>query len=153
MGVPIPGGFSDVEIQSFEILPNGNYLATIVKGERRDVKQDTLDKWHEKNPQLSPDEEHPGYIAWEFDINEPGYENRKQWRNTSLVKEGLGMLKELLLAAGATEEELNDPDFVLEPMDYAGRQVVLRIRKDKQREDQNTITRVMPVDEAAVSLP
>jgi hypothetical protein len=144
MGLPIPGGFSDVDVQDFTPMPSGTYGAKIVAAEWREANDDTKKAWEEENP----GEEHPGYINWEFDITEPEeYNNRKAWRNTSLTPKGLPMLKELLLAVGETDEDLNNDEYVLEPSDHIGKDVRLSLGIDRKRPDQNKVKRVLPYED------
>lgn len=136
---PIPiGSFADVE--DFETIPQGQYRATIFKGEVKQAGQDA---------------KYPGedYISWEFNILTPGYEKRKQWLNTSLVDEARPMLKRFLKGAGYTNEELNSPEFALDIEEIVGREVMLSVSVSDSETygKQNRVRRVYPVTEAADS--
>lgn len=142
---PLPtGGFADVEESSgFDNLPAGTYNAVIYDSEVREAGDDA---------------KYPGnqYISWELNITEDGYEGRKLWYTTSLATtpkalenrtKVLSMLLGFLKACGYTDEELNAPDFELDPEDLYGTpvKIVVGIRK-WNGEERNNVKRVMPAD-------
>jgi len=133
VGIPIEGGFSDVE-DSFDVLPAGVYDAVVLDGEVREA---------------GPNAKHPGaqYIAWTFRITEPEFENRRAWLNTSLVPEAKPMLKRFLKAAGYTDDELNGESFDLDISDVSGRDVRLVLSQGvnpNTQEPNNSVKRVLP---------
>jgi hypothetical protein len=137
--MPLPlGSFADVE--DYEVIPAGQYHATVFKGDLKTAGSEA---------------KHPGseYISWEFNIQEPGYEKRKQWMNTSLVPEARSLLKRFLKGVGYTDEEMNQPDFSIEIEDVCGREVMLQVSvsESEQYGKQNKVKRVFPVSEAVDS--
>lgn len=142
MGIPIPGGFADVE-DSFAVLPAGTYSAVVFKGEVKEAGEKA---------------KHPGsqYIAWEFNITDEGYEKRKVWMNSSLVEAALPMLMRFLKAVGETEESLRNPEFELEIEKYIGtpvRVVVTEGINPNTEEPNNSVKRVMAADHVDSELP
>jgi hypothetical protein len=112
--MPIPiGSFRDVS-DTFEPVPAGTYNARVSGGELKES---------------GPDAKHPGsqYIAWEFDIVDPGFENRKAWLNASLHENAKPVLKRTLRAFGFAADELDADDFQLEIDDVIGKSVRLVI--------------------------
>lgn len=139
MGIPIAGGFADVEESSFEAIPSGKYAAVVFTSTVKAAGDEA---------------KYPGndYIQWEFNITEEGYSNRKQWYNTPLVTTPkaqenrvkiLGMLKGFLKGCGFTTEELDADDFELDPETVYGREVTLVVGiRQYQGEDRNNVKRV-----------
>lgn len=136
MGIPIPGGFADVQ-EGFEPIPAGTYAATVFEGEVKEA---------------GPEAKHPGsqYIAWTFKIQEEPYVGRQAWLNSSLVDKALPMLKRFLKAVGYTDDQLNTPEFELDLDDVKGREcrIVLTVGTNPRTDEpNNSIKRVLPPGE------
>ena len=142
MGIPIPGGFADVE-DAFAPLPPGTYDAVVFKGELKEAGENA------KNPGSQ-------YIAWEFNILNDGFEKRKAWMNTSLVPNALPMLKRFLIAVGYEEEELNVADFEIdidEVVSRNARLVVVESTNPNTDEKTHSVKRILPASAVASELP
>jgi hypothetical protein len=140
--IPIPGGFADVE-DAFEPVPAGTYDAVVFKGELREAGPQA------KNPGSS-------YIAWEFNLLDPGYERRKAWLNTSLVPAALPMLKRFLLAVGLEKGDLDAADYELDINEIEGRQcrlVIVAGTNPNTGEVNHSVKRVLPPGATETVLP
>jgi hypothetical protein len=136
MGIPIAGGFADVQETSFEPLPSGQYHISVFEGE---VKES------------GPNAKHPGsqYISWTLNVLEEPYENRKLWLNTSLVTEARGMLKSFLLCF-FDEDTLNDSDFELNVEDIVGQEAIAIVTQGinpNTQEPNNSVKRLKRLDQ------
>jgi hypothetical protein len=134
MGIPIEGGFADVEEASFEPLPAGRYRVAIFSGEIRESKS----------------EKHAGsqYVAWTLNVLDDEYKNRKLWLNTSLVPEARGLLKSFLKGVGYSDDELNASDFEFDIEEIVGREAVARVTKGinpNTKEENNSVRQLLPV--------
>ena len=98
--------FSEVS-DSFELMPEGNYEATVSKIEQK----------------IGKDSGKP-YLSWEFDCTEDDYVGRKFFFNTSLQPSGLWKLKELLVNAFGMDPDVLASDFDLEPEELIGVPVI-----------------------------
>lgn len=78
---------------TFEPIPDGEYQATVTDWEIKETKEG-------KNEGAS-------YIAVEFTISEGEFENRKQWRNYSMLRQSLWALKKMLVNCGLSEDDLD----------------------------------------------
>lgn len=85
----------------FEPIPDGEHDATITDWEVKQTKEG-------KN-------EGADYVSLEFTISSGEFENRKQWRNYSLLKQSLWAFKRVLIRAGMDEDDL-DGEFDLEDL-------------------------------------
>lgn len=121
--------FADVESSSFAHIKPGVYHAAIFEAEEKE----------------SQNSEH-NYLSIQFKILE-GVDadgnsavNRRVWGNYSFSPKALFRLKSLLLAAGYTEAEINDPEFTFEPQDLVGKVVRVSLGvRTYEGEKQNTV--------------
>lgn len=151
MGIPIDGGFADVE-DTFKPLPEGVYSAKVAGGEVRVAGENA---------------KYPGskYIAWEFAILEEGYEKRKLWSNTSLRPEARVGLFRFLKALGIPEDDLKADTFEIGTEDEseevnderiigaACRLVVEGGVNPRTDEPNNNVKRVLPPTDEQAALP
>lgn len=142
MPIPIPGGLEGVGT-GFEPLPAGIYLAEVSDGEEREA---------------GPDAKYPGttYVAWEFTIQDEEYQGRKAWLNTSFTERAKPLLKSFLLGVGYDEETMNANDFEVDIDEIVGRQIKLVLKigtNPKTKEKNNSVARVLPLDEEESNLP
>lgn len=112
----------EVKDSEFGLVDSGTYNAKITDGEIRDNK----DGPSAKNPTGQ-------HIHWEFTIQDPGkFEGWKQWKNTPLGGDGLGILKELLMATGKFADVDGPLDFEVE--DLIGADVVITVQQKKRKD-------------------
>lgn len=150
MGIPT-GGFAGVKPASFEALV-GTFNAVISDGTIKESREDTVQKWAEDNPEEYErlNGEHPGYVAWTFDVTDEGYENRKAWYNTPLTEKGKPILMGFLLGVGYTEEELFDESFNLIIEEVEGRTCKIVCKEDRKNPGQTKILKIMPSDDSGL---
>jgi hypothetical protein len=152
--IPTDDGFANVDDASFELLPAGTYNAVVAS--------------HQVNP-AGPNAKYPNsqVVNWEFNLTDEGYENRKQWYNTTLAdtaptiedkRKALGMLKSVLKAFGETDETLSVPGFEVEPESYYGVAVKLVVNQyeypkgsNNGQPNKNGVQSVLPGGEASSS--
>lgn len=131
----------EVKDSEFGLVDSGTYNVKVTDGQIKDNK----DGPSAKNPTGQ-------HIHWEFTIQDPGkFEGWKQWKNTPLGGDGLGILKELLMASGRfTEDQVNgDLDFEVE--DLIGADVVITVQQKKRSDNgemANNVGKVKPAGEA-----
>ncbi len=131
------------EVQDFDPLPSGRYLAKVSDGE---IKES------------GPTAKHPGsqYINWEFTIQEGDFAGRHLWTNTVIghgscecgdfKPNSLGSLKQLLKALDYDTTKgvkFDIPDVV-------GKDVALVVvQREYQGEARNDVKRILPANEYA----
>lgn len=142
MGIRVDlSGAKDVS----DLIARGKYHAVITDAEVRDTKNPD----YEKNPTGQ-------YVWWEFTIQDEPYVGWKQWRNTPLGGDGLGFLKQVLVATGKfTDEELEQElDFEIEdasdPKYVIGSDVMLTVRQKKRDKDADKDDLVNDVSKVSV---
>jgi hypothetical protein len=150
MSLPIKGGFAGVKESSFDAL-EGTFSAKLVKASWKEAKEETVQRWQSEKGH--PGETHGGVITWEFDITEPGYENRKVWHRTSLTPEGKPMTLAVLLAFGHTRDEVDAEDFTYDPEADYGKEVSLKCKPDRNDDTQTRVNAITALQESSSLLP
>lgn len=112
---------------SFEPIPAGAYHARLVN--------------------VDADRKGPAgpYWSWEFDVVEPGHENRKLWNNTSMSEAALFSLQQTFEAFGV-EPDTDTDELIGEVVKLV---VSVRTIQDGPRKGElaNQINRLMPKDD------
>ena len=122
--------FSEVDIKEFEPMPAGSYLVNLVE-----VEQVTAQT--EKATQ---------YMKCKYQVMDPEeYTDRFLWDNLMLEGKGMFRLKQALLAAGFSNDEL-EAGIDFEPQDLIGTEfmVSISIKRSEEDGDQNVIRRYNP---------
>lgn len=135
--------FTDVK-DTFELIPSGTYQAKVTDGEMRQAGENA------KNPGAD-------MINWEFTIQKGDHENRKQWINTVLVENALGILKSFLGALSKdgrpmfTQEQLDgDLDFDIDDCLGADCKIVVG-QRTYEGELRNYVKRVKALTEEDIA--
>jgi len=135
--------FTDVK-DTFDLIPSGTYVAKVTDGEMREA---------------GPNAKNPGaeMINWEFTIQKGDHESRKQWINTVLVENALGILKNFLGALSKdgtpmfNQEQLDgDLDFDIDDILGADCKIVVGQRV-YEGENRNYVKRVKPLTEQDIA--
>ena len=121
--------FSGVESKNFDALPNGKYEVLIHDIEEKTVK--------------SGKNEGAPMWAVQFSVNGGPFDNRRVFRNYTLIPESLWAVKGFLLALGYDAEQL-DGEIDLDLNDLIGLpcQVVLR-QREYEGQIQNDVRQVL----------
>jgi hypothetical protein len=133
----------DVEVQTFEVIPRGEYHLKVTDGEIRTSGETA------KNPGAQ-------YINWEFTVQDGEYAGRKLWAMTSLLPQALFGLKGLLQATGKFTDDQLSGDLEFEIEDVIGSDVigVVKIKpedKVKGYDEQNQIKAFKSMSEAGAT--
>lgn len=138
---------SEAVVKDFSAIPGGKYKVAVTDAELKESKDGPSDK----NPTGE-------YISWELTVQGGEYDGRKVWKNTPLGGEGLGFLKELMLASGEyTEADLNgdlDSDDIIEKVMGAILSASVSRRKkpdtDGKSDDDfsNNVSKLRPYEDA-----
>lgn len=121
--------FTGVKTQSFDPLPNGRYEATVFDIEEQEVKNG-------KNA---------GAPMWavQFSINGGPHDNRRVFRNFTLIPESLWALKNFLVALGIDSSALEgEVDIDTEDLIGLPCQIVVR-QREYEGQIQNDVKQVM----------
>lgn len=154
MGLPLPGGFSDVEeVAGFELIDKGNYLFVVKEGEVKESGENAKFPGSQYiNWQLQvAAEDNPFHGRIVFHITSLfGLEESEREEDPEEAKKSLGRIKHFLKNVGYTDDEINDEDFEIDIDDITGRYVMgeVYVKKDKGGEypDKNQIRRLWPPD-------
>lgn len=121
--------FSGVETKDFDALPNGRYEALIHDIEETNVKNG-------KNA---------GAPMWavQFAINGGDHDNRRVFRNYTLIPESLWAVKQFLIALGVDPEALNS-EVTIDSQTLVGHQCQIIVRqRTYEGQIQNDVKQVM----------
>jgi hypothetical protein len=132
--------FADVQAPTFEPVKAGWYGCAITNTELRTTSAES-----KKYPNCP-------MINVEFTVQEGDNANRKFWRNYLLHPDFAGFLKQLFIAAGWSEDEVNESDFDPEADELEGRELDVRVNKKKSDysgDMENNVTGVAPAGSKA----
>jgi len=120
--------FSDVETRDFEPIPNGVYEAIVHDIEEREVQKG----------------ENAGAPMWavQFSINGGPYDNRRVFRNYTLVPNSMWAVKQFLIALGVDSQQLQG-EITIDTEDLIGLpcRVVIR-QREYEGQIQNDVKQV-----------
>jgi len=127
--------FTDVGGADFQPIEPGTYNAVVFNAEVRDSQAGKP------------------YINWDFKITGPKYEGRHQWYMTSLQKQALWKLKQMLLRLGVPEEKLTGV-FDLDLEELIGKPCKIVVEHEQyQGQIRDRVVDVLPPDDEVVNAP